>query len=239
MNQELENGLDEINQNINEDVDTMLSSNQTINVILIDDHKMVREGIKQLLEIDGEIKVIGCADDGIEGLKLLDEVNPDVILLDINMPNMNGISFLTKLKQTGIKRKVLVLTIHNEIEYLYKALDNNVSGYVLKDSELDVLKDAINTVYNGGKYYQKELAPLIKDYKENENVDNLASLLSEREIQVLCLVAKGYLNRDIGEKLEITEKTVKNHVSKIFKKIKVTDRTQAAVFAIKNNLVEI
>lgn len=236
MNQEINN---EINTKESNNDNKISNTNPVINVVLIDDHKMVREGIKQLLEIDGEIKVIGCADDGIEGLKLLDEVKPDVILLDINMPNMNGISFLTKVKQSGIKRKVLVLTIHNEIEYLYKALDNEVDGYVLKDSELDVLKSAIFTVYNGGKYYQEELAPLIRDYKVNENVDNLAELLSEREIQVLCLVAKGCLNRDIGIQLNISEKTVKNHVSKIFKKIKVTDRTQAAVFAIKNNLVDI
>ena len=211
-----------------------------IKVVLIDDHKMVREGIKQLLEIDGEIKVIAGAGDGIEGLKVVEETNPDVILLDINMPNMNGISFLAKLKQTGIKRKILVLTIHNEIEYLYKALDNDVDGYVLKDSELDILKNAIFTVYNGGKYYQEELAPLVREYKvDNNKTENLVELLSEREIQVLGLITKGYLNREIGSMLEISEKTVKNHISNIFKKINVNDRTQAAIFAIKNNLVEI
>lgn len=215
---------------------------EPIKVVLIDDHKMVREGIKQLLELDGDIKVIAVAGDGIEGLKVVEQHNPDVILLDINMPNMNGIAFLTKIKKQGINRKILVLTIHNEIEYLYKALDSDVDGYVLKDSELDVLKEAILAVYNGEKYFQEELAPLVVDYnkrnKKKKGVD-IVNSLSEREIQVLTLVTKGYLNRDIGEALEISEKTVKNHLSNIFKKINASDRTQAAIFAIRNNIVDI
>ena len=213
-----------------------------INAILIDDHKMIREGIKQLLELDGDIKIVAEAGDGIQGLKLVEEYNPDIILLDINMPNMNGISFLAKLKQKDTKRKVIVLTIHNEIEYLYKSLDYEVNGYVLKDSELSVLKEAIYTVYNGGKYYQDELAPLVKDYdngkKGNSDADIVKSL-TKREIQVLTLISKGTPNREIGEQLNISEKTVKNHISKIFKKIGINDRTMATVFAIKNNIVEI
>lgn len=213
-----------------------------INAILIDDHKMIREGIKQLLELDGDIKIVAEAGDGIQGLKLVEEYNPDIILLDINMPNMNGISFLAKLKQKETKRKVIVLTIHNEIEYLYKSLDYEVNGYVLKDSELSILKEAIYTVYNGGKYYQEELAPLVKDYdngkKGNSDADIVKSL-TKREIQVLTLISKGIPNREIGEQLNISEKTVKNHISKIFKKIGINDRTIATVFAIKNNIVEI
>ena len=114
--------------------------------------------------------------------------------------------------------------------------------YVLKDSELSVLKEAIYTVYNGGKYYQDELAPLVKDYdngkKGNSDADIVKSL-TKREIQVLTLISKGTPNREIGEQLNISEKTVKNHISKIFKKIGINDRTMATVFAIKNNIVEI
>ena len=213
-----------------------------INVVLIDDHVMVREGIKQLLELDGDVKVVGCAGDGLEGLRVVEETKPDVILLDINMPNMNGISFLAKLNQTQSKKKVLVLTIHNEIEYLYKALDYDVDGYVLKDSELSILKKAILSIHVGEKYYQEELAPLVIDYNKGKKKTNdleLIQKLTEREIQVLTLVTKGINNREIGEQLEISEKTVKNHLSSIFKKIGINDRTLATVFAIKNNIVDI
>lgn len=210
----------------------------SINVLIADDHRMVREGIKQLLELDGDIKVIGEANDGEECLELIDKITPDVVLLDINMPKMNGLQVLQKLRQGRRKQKVLILTIHNEIEYLVKAVEIGVKGYVLKDSELSVLKAAIFTVFEGDTYIQPSLAPLLKE-KLEEPVQNIDEALTRREVEVLKLLAEGLYNKEIAYKLDISEKTVKNHVSNIFKKIDVSDRTQAAIYAIKNSIVEL
>lgn len=210
-----------------------------IKIIIADDHLMVREGLKQLLELQGDIEVIGQADDGIQCLDMINKLKPDVVLLDINMPNMNGIQTLEVLRQNQNKTKVLILTIHNEIEYLLKAVEIGVNGYVLKDSDSSVLKKAIVAVYDGETYIEPSLTPLMKDRLEKINKQNDDEILTRREIEVLKLLAEGLFNKEIAYKLSISEKTVKNHVSNIFKKIGVFDRTQAAVYAIKNNFVDI
>lgn len=211
-----------------------------IKVIIADDHKMVREGIKQLLEINGDIQVVGQANDGRECLKLLSGVEADVLLLDINMPILNGIEVLSIIKNNNICIKVLILTIHNEIEYLVKAFDIGFDGYILKDSNSTILKDAINSIYCGEHYIQPDLTPLLNAKILNRNINKTKlNELTKREVQVLKLIAEGLFNKEIGDKLDISERTVKNHVSNIFRKIGVADRTQAAVFAIKNNLVEL
>lgn len=210
-----------------------------VNVMIADDHSMVREGIKQLLELDGEIKVIAEAGDGEECLRILDNNEPDVLLLDINMPKMNGLDVLRKLNNEKEKPiKILILTIHNEVEYLLKAVDIGVNGYVLKDSELSVLKSAIFAVNDGETFIQPSLAPLLKEKKIMDATEK-DSGLTKRELEVLKLLAEGLYNKEIAYQLSISEKTVKNHVSSIFKKIKVFDRTQAAVYAIRNNIVEL
>jgi len=212
-----------------------------INIMIADDHSMVREGIKQLLELDGDIVVNAEANNGKQCLELLDETQTDVLLLDINMPNYNGLQVLQTIREKKIKVKVLILTIHNEVEYLMRAVEFGVDGYVLKDSNSSVLKKAIFTVNRGEVFIQPELAPLLKikmEEKSNSLVDN-EETLTKREIEVLKLIAEGLFNKEIAYALAISEKTVKNHVSNIFKKINVSDRTQAAVYAIRNNLVQL
>ncbi|MDF2589226.1 MAG: two component transcriptional regulator, LuxR family [Anaerocolumna sp.] len=211
-----------------------------IKIVIADDHCMVREGLKQLLELDGDIQVVGEAGDGVNCLTIIEKVNPDVVLLDINMPEMNGLKCLEIIKEKKYKSKILILTIHNEIEYLWKAVQIGVDGYVLKDSESDILRKAIFSVYKGEKFIQSELVPLLKQKEEShENNDDDDSLLTRRETEVLKLLTEGLFNKEIAYQLSISEKTVKNHVSNIFKKICVSDRTQAAVYAIKNNIVEL
>lgn len=214
-----------------------------INVLLVDDHSMVREGLKQLLELDGDIKVVGEAGNGESCLSLIDSLQPDVVLLDINMPGMNGLEVLERLRNKGSKQKVLILTIHNEVEYLIKAIDIGVSGYLLKDSESSVLKKAIYVVNSGDNFIDATMTPLLKEQKYLREVQREAcskeKLLSTREIEVLCALAEGLYNKEIASKLQISEKTVKNHVSNIFKKIGVSDRTQAAVYAIRHKFVDI
>lgn len=211
-----------------------------INVMITDDHSMIREGLKQLLELEGEFKVIAEAADGIECINKLETVRPDVLLLDINMPNMNGLEVLQKLKEMKIKMKVLILTIHSEVEYLLKAVDIGVSGYILKDSESAELKKAITTVVNGENYIQPSLIPLLNAKMIDRDSDTIKiESLTKRELEVLKNLSYGMYNKEIAEKLDISERTVKNHISNIFKKLEVTDRTQAAVFAIRNNLITI
>lgn len=211
-----------------------------VKVMITDDHSMIREGLKQLLELEGDFEVIAEACDGVDCMSQLATVTPDILLLDINMPNMNGLEVLQKIKEKKIKVKVLVLTVHNEVEYLLKAVDIGVNGYLLKDSESAELKKAILSVVNGEDYIQPSLIPVLNAKMIDRNKDNeKIEKLTRREMEVLKLLAVGMYNKEVAESLDISERTVKNHVSNIFKKIGVTDRTQAAVFAIRNNLITI
>lgn len=213
---------------------------EQIRIVIADDHSMIREGLKQLLELDGDIQVIGEAGNGEECLDIINKLNPDVVLLDINMPVMNGLKMLEVLRNSNNRnQRVLILTIHNEVEYLMKAADIGVEGYVLKDADSSVLKKAIYKVHSGEKYIDFTMVPLLNEKiaQEKEMIED--EKLTRREIEVLKLLAEGLFNKEIAYKLSISEKTVKNHVSNIFKKIGVFDRTQAAVYAIKNNIVEL
>lgn len=211
-----------------------------IRVMLADDHILMREGIKQLLEFDGSIEVIEEASDGEECLEKLINSKPQVLLLDINMPKMNGIDVLEEIKKQGIDVKVLILTVHNEVEYLLKAVDIGVDGYILKESESAELKKAINFVINGESYIQPKLIPLLNNRLLARDMDkDKIEMLTRREKEVLIQIANGMINKEIASSLHISERTVKNHISNIFKKIDVSDRTQAAVFAIKNDLVQL
>lgn len=211
-----------------------------IKIMITDDHSMIREGLKNLLELEGDIEVIAEAEDGEDCLNKLLTVKPDVLLLDINMPKLNGLEVLKKLKERKSKVKVLVLTVHNETEYLMKAVEIGINGYVLKDSESSELKKAIYAIYDGENYIQPSLIPSLNSKMIEKNEDEIKiDSLTKRELQVLKELAVGKFNRDIAKKMEISERTVKNHISSIFKKLDVTDRTQAAVFAIKNDLIKI
>lgn len=211
-----------------------------IRVLIADDHKMVREGLRRILEFDGEIQVIDEADNGEECIKKIRSSKPDIVLLDINMPVMNGIEALQEIRKKKLKTKVIILTVHNEIEYLLRAVDIGIDGYILKDSDAHELIRAVTSVYEGDKFIQPSLIPLLNSKLIARDLDaERLEQLSKREIEVLKLVAVGMFNKEIGVELGISERTVKNHLSSIFKKIDSSDRTQAAVFAIRNGLVDI
>ena len=212
----------------------------SIKVMLTDDHILMREGIKKLLEFDGTIEVIEQAGDGMECLEKLKKVNPDILLLDINMPKMNGIEVLEELKKKKSSLKVLILTVHSEVEYLVKAVDIGANGYILKDSDYNELKQAIEIIIGGDSYIQPSLIPALNSRLINRDADKeKLDSLTKREIEILTQVASGMFNKEIAANLSISERTVKNHISNIFKKIDVSDRTQAAVFAIKNNIINL
>ncbi len=211
-----------------------------IMVMIADDHSLIREGLKQLLEFDGSIEVVAEASNGIECLEKLNSFQPDVLLLDINMPEKNGIEVLREMKAENSPVKVLILTVHNELEYLMNAVDIGVDGYILKDSELAELKRAISAVIDGENYIQPSLIPALNNQLVNRDIEkDKINLLTNRELEVLAQVANGMFNKEIATNLNISERTVKNHISNIFKKIDVSDRTQAAVFAIKNNIIKL
>ena len=208
--------------------------------MIADDHVLMREGIKQLLEFDGSIEVVCEANDGQECIDNLEKYKPQALLLDINMPKMNGIEVLTEIKKKKIDVKVLILTVHNEVEYLMKAVEIGVDGYLMKDSESSELKKAINVVLSGESYIQPKLIPALNSRLVSRDVDKeKIDALTKRELEVLVKVASGLFNKEIATTLNISERTVKNHISNIFKKIDVVDRTQAAVFAIKNDLIQL
>lgn len=212
----------------------------SIKVMLADDHVLMREGIRQLLEFDGTISVVVEANNGVECMEQLLSVHPDILLLDINMPVMNGIEVLQEIKKKNISVKVLVLTVHNEVEYLLKAVDIGVDGYIMKDAESAELKNAINCIMQGETYIQPSLVPALNNRLVSRDIDKeKINSLTKRELEVLIEVANGMFNKEIATSLNISERTVKNHISNIFKKIDVSDRTQAAVFAIKNNLIKL
>lgn len=211
-----------------------------IKIMIADDHKMIREGIKQLLELNEDISVVGMASDGNECLTILEETDADVILLDINMPNKNGLDTLKEIKESKLGVKVIILTVHNEADYLVRAVEIGANGYVLKDSGSAELVHAIKTVIGGETYIQPDMIPMLnsKMVVRNQDKEKIKEL-TKREMEVLVLVSEGMFNKEIADKLHISERTVKNHISSIFRKIDVADRTQAAVFAIRNNLIHI
>ena len=208
--------------------------------MLADDHVLMREGIRQLLEFDGSIEVVAEANDGEECIHKLLEVKPQILLLDINMSGKNGIEVLKEIKKQNIDVKVLILTVHESIEYLVKAVELGVDGYILKDSESAELKKAITVIMNGESYIQPKLVPALNNRLVARDIDkDKINSLTSRELEVLIQVANGLFNKEIAASLNIRERTVKNHISNIFRKIEVFDRTQAAVFAIKNDLVKL
>lgn len=212
-----------------------------IKVLIVDDHSLMRQGLKKILEMEKDIEVIGLAEDGEIAIQKCVDLRPDIVLLDINMPNMNGIQALRRIKDMGLRSKVIMLTIHDDREYLLETVNIGAEGYVLKDADSTSLIKAIRNVYDGNSYIHPTLADeLVKRYKSQESGTKQPSQgkekLTRREYEVITLIAEGLNNKEIAEKLYISEKTVKNHVSNIFKKINVSDRTQAAIYAFKHSI---
>ncbi len=209
-----------------------------INVLLVDDHKMLREGIKQLLEFDDEIVVMDQASSGAECKEKLLSQKFDVVVLDINLPDMSGIKLLSESRKDNRGTKFLMLTVHNEVEYLMESFDAGADGYILKDSDSSELIKAIKDVFAGNRYIETSLIPTLNArLVKRENDRDKAKEITKREKQILASIAAGKSNKDIAEDFDISERTVKNHITSLFRKIDVSDRTQAAVFAIRNNLV--
>ncbi|MCT8140140.1 response regulator transcription factor [Anaerobacillus sp. CMMVII] len=225
---------------------------KTIKIIIIDDHQLFREGVKRILAMEDNFDIIAEGDDGAKAMQLVEQCQPDVILMDINMPKVNGVEATRQLIEAYPGIKVLILSIHDDETYVTHVLKTGASGYLLKEMDADSLIEAVKVVADGGAYiHPKVTHNLINEYRrlasdktqETEigfrEVEYRRPLhvLTRRECEVLQLMTDGKSNRSIGEILFISEKTVKNHVSNILQKMNVNDRTQAVVEAIKNGWV--
>lgn len=211
-----------------------------ISVLIADDHSLLRQGLKQILELEEDMTVVAQASNGSEAVQLARECKPDIILMDINMPGTNGLQAIKEIKDEKIECRIIVLTIHEDREYLFKTLQMGAEGYVLKDAEPSVLIEAIRNVYSGRSFIQSNMTmELVREFNRvtmHEKGKRDDNSLTSREIEVLELIAEGMINKEIAKKLYISEKTVKNHVSSIFRKLNVSDRTQAAIYAFKHNI---
>lgn len=213
---------------------------QTNRIFLADDHELIREGIKRLLELDDNMKVVGEANNGEEVIGAVKVLKPDCVILDINMPIKSGIEVLEEIKKIDPSIKVIMLTINDDRKSLLNALEIGADGYLLKDSDPENLPIAINKILSGESYVDKRLVKYLVDiYRKTHNTrEDVFSQLTDREREVLLAVSQGLTNSEISEKLFISEKTVKNYMTSIYKKIDVNNRVKAALFAIKHNLNE-
>ncbi|MGL4992340.1 MAG: response regulator transcription factor [Sarcina sp.] len=206
-----------------------------INLILVDDQKIIREGLKMILSLDEEINILAEGNNGDEALKLCALHNPDLVLMDIRMPVKDGIVATLEIKENFPNIKVLILTTFNDNDYIFDTLKNGASGYLLKDADPDEIISAVKSVYKGNMLIHPDIAAKLATVlnsksknKEPEKVLNLNSL-TDREKEVALLVARGLTNKDICAKLFLSEGTVKNYVSKILDKLELENRTELAI----------
>ena len=206
-----------------------------IRVLLVDDHQVVRRGLRTFLEVQGDIEVVGEAADGQEGVERAAELRPDVILMDVKMPGTDGIDALRLLREAGSTARVLVVTSFTEQRTVVPALKAGAAGYVYKDVDPVALADAIRSVHAGHVLLQPEVAGALLSQDEGGGTGRAGSL-TDREREVLALIAEGRSNREIARALVLSEKTVKTHVSNILMKLDLADRTQAALWAVRNGV---
>ncbi|WP_373442694.1 response regulator [Staphylococcus equorum] len=204
-------------------------------IILVDDHHIVRQGLEFLLSTVDDIDVIGGFSDGKSFFEYL-ETNelPDIVLLDLVMPEMNGIEITEMMKKSYPEVKILVLTSYVDDEHVISAIDKGADGYEMKDVEPDQLIKTIKKVLSGEKTIHPQAQSVIEAVSKKPHFTNK---LSKHESEVLAEMTKGKTNKEIAESLFVSEKTIKTHVSHIFNKLQVTDRTQAAIYAMQNNLI--
>ncbi len=222
-----------------------------IKIVIADDHALLRQGIINVLKLEDDFQVIGEACDGAETVEKAIALTPDVLLLDINMPRMNGLDVIKKINEQEKAIKIIVLTMHDDESYVMEVIKSGAVGYLLKDIEPGMLVTAIRTVYAGESYIYPTLAKRIfnefsrtQQEKEKEKVSEVVRTISRREegltyreYEVLQGVCRGLSNQELAKSLFLSEKTVKNHLTNIFRKISVNDRTQAVLYAIKHKLV--
>ncbi|HEK6249134.1 TPA: two-component system response regulator VraR [Staphylococcus aureus] len=208
----------------------------TIKVLFVDDHEMVRIGISSYLSTQSDIEVVGEGASGKEAIAKAHELKPDLILMDLLMDDMDGVEATTQIKKDLPQIKVLMLTSFIEDKEVYRALDAGVDSYILKTTSAKDIADAVRKTSRGESVFEPEV--LVKMRNRMKKRAELYEMLTEREMEILLLIAKGYSNQEIASVSHITIKTVKTHVSNILSKLEVQDRTQAVIYAFQHNLIQ-
>ena len=214
-----------------------------IKLLLADDQDILTEGLKLILGAEEDIEIVGTANNGKKAYDLCRLRQPDLVLMDIQMPEVNGVQATAMIKRDFPHIKIIVLTTFNDDEYIYDALKNGASGYLLKDTSPGEILKAVRTVYRGGALIQSEVAVKVinkffqlANESVDKNMDPKVQLLTEREREICRLIAEGKNNQEIAEDLYLSQGTVKNHITRVLEKLDLRDRTQLAVFTIKNDL---
>ena len=213
-----------------------------IRILICDDQEIVCEGLSKILSVDEDIEVVATAHDGEEALQKMYTDNPDLVLMDLKMPGMNGVHATRQIRKQYPDVFVLILTTYDDDEWLFDAIRSGASGYLLKDTPRSDLIDAIKGTIEGKTFVDPAVAgKLITDVaiRSTPQKTTLTDILTVRETEILVLIAKGYSNADIAQRLYLSEGTVKNYSSTIFSKLNVTDRTQAAILAYRYGLIDI
>jgi DNA-binding NarL/FixJ family response regulator len=213
-----------------------------IRVGIVDDQEILRQGMKIILSMQKDMEVVGEGSNGMEGYRLCEAHAVDVLLMDIKMPVMDGVEATRRIRRDFPRTRIIILTTFDEDEFIFEGLKHGASGYLLKDASPEKIVEAIRNVYGGGAQIQPEVAAKVVERLRNMNEseqskDPRVENLTERERDIVQLVGEGKNNREIADELFITEGTVKNHISNILVKLELRDRTQLAIFAVKNRLI--
>jgi NarL family two-component system response regulator LiaR len=217
-----------------------MTDTATIRILIADDHAMVREGIRSFIQVNPDMEVVGEAADGVEAVEQAHALQPDVILLDIMMPRLDGIGAIEELNREGSPARILVITSFSEDNQVFPAIKAGALGYLLKDSMPHELGQAIRDVYRGEPCLDSTVARKLMDELSREpDLPPTEEPLTERELEVLKLIAQGHSNREIGEQLNLSERTVGKYASNILDKLHLANRTQAALYALRQGIADL